>query len=154
MATYKNMKEAMAGVQKAIDKVLTKDVAPLVEEILSEHIKSDIYDAYTPIENGWVGNQTYSRRHALEGAIFSKMVDKYTLSTTSSAAPGKPIVKGKRAYGGKKGQFFDLIESNNHGIWDRSGHGFPRYPVRNAQAEVDANTHIVDVIIDGIQKEL
>ena len=82
------------AVDDKLSVILEKDVAPIAEEILKKHIKSDIYDAYTPKENGWVNGTTYQRRHVLEETVTSIMLDKNTVLITSTATASPSVVSG------------------------------------------------------------
>ena len=129
------------AVVAALPTVMQEYVAPYVEDILSEHIESDIYDVYTPKENGWV-NGTYHRRHALTWNIAS-FIKGDTLSTTSTAAPSASIT-GARTWGSEDGAFFDLLASGNMGLWRG---GFPRPAIPKAQAEVDKSITVIENLV-------
>ena len=132
-------------VDKKATQILKKDVASVAENILKKHIKSDIYDAYTPKENGWVNGTTYQRRHIMEDAVTSVLQDHNTLLVTirKDVTASPSIIKG--------GAFLKLIESGNTGIW-RSG--FPRPVVSNTQAEFETSSEIKSAIKKGIQREI
>lgn len=51
---FSDWESLVSAVDAKATKILQKDVAPVAEDILKKHIKSDIYDAYTPKTNGWV----------------------------------------------------------------------------------------------------
>lgn len=144
------------AVNKVASNVLKKDVAPIAEDILEKHIKSDIYDAYTPKQNGWVtsdGSQTtYTRRHVLEGSITSYLTgNNDTLLVTSRATASPSIVKGYSFRNRYDGSFLKLLESGNMGIWNG---GFPRPAVENTQNEIDKSGSIRLAILHGIQREI
>ena len=140
---------------KAVDdksvNVLKNDVAPIAEELLRKHIKSDIYDVYTNRENAWVNGSTYQRRHVLEESITSFMSDKNTLLITSPATASPAIVNGWSFHNRYPGAFLKLLESGNMGIWKR---GFPRPAVSNTQDEIDQSPKIKSAIKQGIQREI
>ena len=121
----------------AVSSVNSEDViqrvANEVEAILLKHIKSDIYDAYTPKEGAWVGGTTYQRRHVLEGGIKSTLEEDGTLLTTSDAPAGQCVVKGYNFSNADSG-FLQLLESGHMGIWRN---GFARPVIAQAQKEVD-----------------
>lgn len=117
-----------------------------ITKILLKHIKSDIYDAYDPKENGWVNNTKYQRRHVLEGSIKSFIDDDGYLVVTSVARPDGPL------YGEfsneEDGFFLHILEGGdggNMGIWKG---GFPRPAVSNAQVEVENSTKL-NAIFEG-----
>lgn len=139
------------AVDDKAENVLKKDVAPIAEELLRKHIKSDIYDVYTPRENAWVNGSTYQRRHVLEESITSFMSDKNTLLITSSATASPAIVNGWSFHNRYPGAFLKLLESGNMGIWKR---GFPRPAVSNTQDEIDQSPKIKSAIKQGIQREI
>lgn len=137
------------AVQEGLLSVLENDVAPVVEDILQKHIKSDIYDAYSPKEGAWVGGTTYKRRHVLEGGIKSSLESDGTLLTTSDAVAGQSIVKGYEFSNKYEGAFLQLLESGHMGIW-RSG--FARPAVSNAQREVENSSKVSRAIRTGIER--
>lgn len=140
-------------VDKKATQILKKDVASVAENILKKHIKSDIYDAYTPKENGWVNGTTYQRRHIMEDAVTSVLQDHNTLLVTirKDVTASPSIIKGWSFHNRYQGAFLKLIESGNTGIW-RSG--FPRPVVSNTQAEFETSSEIKSAIKKGIQREI
>lgn len=144
------------AVNKVASNVLKNDVAPVAEDILVKHIKSDIYDAYTPKQNGWVTPQglptTYVRRHVLEGSVTSYLIgNKDTLFVTSRATASQSVVKGHSFRNRYDGSFLKLLESGNMGIWRG---GFPRPAVKNTQDDIDRSRRITSAIRQGIQREI
>lgn len=123
-------------------------VANEVEAILLKHIKSDIYDAYTPKEGAWVGGTTYQRRHVLEGGIKSTLEEDGTLLTTSDAPAGQCVVKGYNFSNADSG-FLQLLESGHMGIWRN---GFARPVIANAQKEVDESTKIKSILENEMKR--
>ena len=148
---YSSIEELVAAASAATQKVLENDIAPLVEDILRNHISSDIYGVYSPRPGAWVRGTTYHRRHVLEGEITSWTDGMNTLFTTSIAVPSRPVVKGYSVHGGRDGGFLKLLGEGNMGIWRR---GFPRPAVMNAQREVNSSKQIYDAAINGIKREL
>lgn len=142
--SYNNLDDAVQGI-------LLAEVAPVVEEILRRHIQTDIYDAYTPKEGAWVDGQTYERRHVLEDAITSEIIDGGTLFVTSVAAANDSVVRGYEFSNDHPGAFLELLESGNMGIWRG---GFARPAVTNAQSEVDGSAEIRMLIENGVRREL
>ena len=69
MTDYANWEALTAAAQKKCEGILQRDVAPVAAEILRKHILSDIYGAYTPKQNGWVGGSTYQRRFVLPNTL-------------------------------------------------------------------------------------
>lgn len=143
------------AVNKVASNVLKNDVAPVAEDILIKHIKSDIYDAYTPKQNGWVTPEgkatTYERRHVLERSVTSYTTNNDTLLVTSTAMASKSVVKGYSFRNRYDGSFLQLLESGNMGIWRG---GFPRPAVKNTQDEIDRSRRITSIIRQGIQREI
>ena len=127
---------------------VVQQVANEVQAILLKHIKSDIYDAYTPKEGAWVNGTTYQRRHVLEGNIKSTLEPDGTLLTTSDAPAGQSIVKGYNFSNADSG-FLQLLESGHMGIWKN---GFPRPAVTNAQREVDSSSRIKSILEKGTKR--
>lgn len=147
--------EALASaVDAKADNILKQDVVPVAESILKRHIKSDIYDVYTPKENGWVSSDgqrtTYQRRNILEDEVISLMSNK-TLTVTSTAAASPSIIKGHSFRNRYPGAFLKLLESGNMGIWRG---GFPRPAIKNTQAEFDTGTAIKSAVKRGIKREI
>lgn len=123
-------------------------VANEVEAILLKHIKSDIYDVYTPKEGAWVGGTTYQRRHVLEGGIKTTLEEDGTLLTTSDAPAGQCVVKGYNFSNADSG-FLQLLESGHMGIWRN---GFARPVIANAQKEVDESTKIKSILENEMKR--
>lgn len=149
--TYNSYEELVAAVNAAIPKILTDYIAEVAEDILLEHIETDIYDAYTPKAGGWLNDSTYPRRHALEQGVDSWLESSDTLLITSKANPSPAIISGHSVYGGESGGFLQLLESGNMGI---SGCQFPRPAVSQAQAEVDSSPAIMAALQRGIDSEI
>ena len=149
--SYDNWKDLVNAVQEGLNSVLKKDVAPVAKNILSEHIKTDIYDAYTPKENGWVkkvrGKQvraTYERRNDLIKEVYAGFENSHTLFVTSGAEANTPVLGKFREH---TGAFLELLESGNMGLWRG---GFPRPAVSRAVADMKTNTKLEAAINDGI----
>lgn len=151
---FASWESLVAAVNREARKILTEDVAPIAEEILREHITSDIYNAYTPKPGGWVGGTTYQRRYILPAAttsILEKNEDTFVLTVTSTAAPSKPVRKGYRFDNSEQGAFLKLLQSGHMGIWRG---GFARPAVRNTQREIDSSPKIKNAIKSGIQSRI
>lgn len=143
--------ELVSAVDAKASKILKQDVAPIAEDILKRHIKSDIYDVYTPKENGWVNGETYKRRYALEQAITTLVQDKNTILVTSTATASPAVLSGWSFHNRYPGAFLKLLEVGNMGIWNG---GFPRPAVANTQNEIDSSSAIENAIKSGIQREI
>lgn len=146
---FEEVEDLLSYFEKSLDDVLLTDVSPLVEEILLKHIKTDIYDVYTPKPRGWVHGQTYIRRHVLEGAVTSKIDEEHTLLTTSEATANESVVKGYHFSNRYAGAFLQLLESGHMGIWKK---GFPRPAVTGAQKEVEESHRVESAIRKGIKR--
>lgn len=158
---FSDWESLISAVDAKATQILQRDVAPVAEDILKKHIKSDIYDAYTPKTNGWVlkvgttasgkdkyVRTTYQRRNDLIDAVYSRMMGKHTLFITSSAKVNTPLF-GK--FQNHEGAFLELLESGNMGLWRG---GFPRPAVMNTQNEIDTSHEIKSAIQNGIQREI
>ena len=160
---FSDWESLVSAVDAKATQILQRDVAPVAEDILKKHIKSDIYDAYTPKTNGWVlkvgttesgkdkyVRTTYQRRNDLIDAVHSRMMGKHTLfiTITSSAKVNTPLF-GK--FQNHEGAFLELLESGNMGLWRG---GFPRPAVMNTQNEIDTSHKIKSAIQNGIQREI
>lgn len=140
--TYNSIEEYIAAVEAALPKVLEEYFAPHIEDVLKKHVQSDIYDAYTPKEGGWINGTTYQRRHSLLNTIESQ-INGNVMATTSSASPSPSVRKGS-VWGSADGAFFDLLASGNMGIWRG---GFPRPAVERAQAEIDGEMAFLEGLL-------
>ncbi len=138
---------AMAHLQDSTVKEITAEM----KKILLKHIKSDIYDAYTPQPGGWVSGSTYQRRHSLEGELSSFMEPDGTLVVTSEATANQSVVKGYQFANRQPGAFLQLLESGHMGIWKK---GFARPAVSNAQKEIDNSTKLQRIAEAAIKKEM
>lgn len=145
---FEEVEDLIGALRTGLGDVLRNDVAPVVEGILLKHIKTDIYDAYTPKAGGWVGGATYRRRHVLEDGIES-IIDGDTLTTTSTAVAGQSIVKGYQFSNYYAGAFLQLLESGHMGIWKN---GFARPAVANAQKEAESSSQVAAAIRSGIKR--
>lgn len=151
---YSDWDRLVKAADNTVNHILKKYVAPTAETILKKHIQKDIYDAYTPKPRGWVGRQTYSRRHVLEGAVYSEITTKYSyheMLITSKATASPAVVKGWSFHNRYPGAFLKLLESGNMGIWYG---GFARPAVSNAQSEIDRSDEIVSKIRTGVTDKI
>ena len=124
--------QAIGGVE-IIDAAQMDAVIEEGKNVLYRHIQSDIYGAYTPKPGGWVGGQTYARRHSLSrDSLVAINEPDGTITITSTAVPGTPV--GRGSVSSEPGSLLKLIESDRHGLWRG---GFPRPAVSNAQSEID-----------------
>ena len=57
----KNLKELETELYKRINKALDEDVADTVKDVMTDHIISDVYDAYEPV--------AYQRRYNNGGLL-------------------------------------------------------------------------------------
>lgn len=155
---FDSWEKLCTATEKTLSDILKNDVAPIAENILRKHIKEDIYDAYTPKNNGWVDSQgnptTYQRRHVLENSI----VRRYTtiqggleLLITSDATASSAIVPGWSFHNRYPGAFLKLLEVGDMGIWRG---GFPRPAVKNTQDDIDSSSDIKNAIGKGIKREI
>lgn len=158
---FSDWESLVSAVDAKATKILQKDVAPVAEDILKKHIKSDIYDVYTPKTNGWVlkvgqtangrdkyVRATYQRRNDLIDAVYSRMMGEHTLFITSKAKVNTPV---SGVFANHEGAFLELLESGNMGLWRG---GFPRPAVSNAQSDIDTSRDIKSAIKNGIQREI
>ncbi len=145
---YDDVDDLLAAISSPPTEDVIKLIADEVEAILLKHIKSDIYDAYTPKEGAWVGGSTYIRRHVLENHIKSTLEADGTLLTTSDAPAGQSVVKGYNFSNADSG-FLQLLESGHMGIWRN---GFARPVIANAQKEVDNSEKIRSILENGTKR--
>lgn len=145
---FDNVDDLVNAISSVNSEDVIQRVANEVEAILLKHIKSDIYDVYTPKEGAWVGGTTYQRRHVLEGGIKSTLEEDGTLVTTSDAPAGQCVVKGYNFSNADSG-FLQLLESGHMGIWRN---GFARPVIANAQKEVDESTKIKSILENEMKR--
>lgn len=148
---FSDWESLVSAVDAKATQILQRDVAPVAEDILKKHIKSDIYDVYTPKPNGWVNGTTYQRRYALEQAVTTIVQDKHTILVTSTATASPAVLSGWSFHNRYPGAFLKLLEVGNMGIWRG---GFPRPAVINTQNEIDTSQEIKSAIQNGIQREI
>lgn len=148
---FSDWESLVSAVDAKATQILQRDVAPVAEDILKKHIKSDIYDVYTPKTNGWVNGTTYQRRHALEQAVTTIVQDKHTILVTSTATASPAVLSGWSFHNRYPGAFLKLLEVGDMGIWRG---GFPRPAVTNTQNEIDTSQEIKSAIQNGIQREI
>lgn len=147
---FEDVDSLVDSLRKFDSEEVVRAVADEVERILLKHIKSDIYDAYTPREGAWVGGSTYQRRHVLESGIKSTLEEDGTLVTTSDAPAGQSVVKGYNFSNADSG-FLQLLESGHMGFWKK---GFARPVVANAQKEVDESARIRSILETRMKMEM
>ena len=137
------------AVQSRCATILDKKVAPIAKNIVRKHIQTDIYDVYTPKENGWVLSDgsptTYKRRYLLlkNGAIYHTFSKSDEIMITSNVTASPAVVKGWSFRNRYPGAFLKLLETGNMGVWHG---GFPRPAIGNAQKEIDKSLQIRSVI--------
>lgn len=146
---FDDVDSLLDAVESGITDILRDDIAPVVENILLKHIKSDIYGAYTPKPGAWVNGTTYQRRHVLEDGITSTIEGGDTLIVTSDATAGQSVVRGHHFSNRYAGAFLQLLESGHMGIWKS---GFARPAVANAQREADNSSRVSGAINRGIKR--
>lgn len=150
-----NWSQLVGEAQNACRDILEDDVAPVATKILKKHIKTDIYDAYTPKTNGWVVmrgkkriRQTYQRRNDLSADLFYIVNKDKELTVSSNSNPMPPITGAKIRFNGY-GSLLYLLESADMGLWRG---GFPRPAVTNAQKEINESAAIANAINHGLSK--
>lgn len=148
---FGSWEELVNAVNYEAKNILLADVAPVAKEVFKEHIQTDIYDAYTPKENGWVGHKTYERRYVLPDNVIAMLEDSETLVVTSIATASKPIVKGSIFEDREVGAFLHMIEYGDMGIWKK---GFPRPAVKKTEADFKKNREIEAAIKRGIKNRI
>lgn len=157
---YSTWNGIISATEKEIKNILTKDIKPVGEKILKEHIKTDIYVASTnkgfPRYGKWVNGTTYQRRHVLENSIWTdisptKAEGGFVLTVTSNATASPSVVKGYSFHNRYPGSFLKLLESGNLGIW-RSG--FPRPVISNTQDDFNSGTEISKAITEAITRRI
>lgn len=149
MPDYSSWEELCDAAQKKCHDILKRDVAPVAKDIVKKHIQHDIYDAYTPIQNGWVGGKTYQRRHILGGSVYYTFIHDDEIMVTSNATASKSVVPGYSFHNRRPGSFLKLLETGRMGIWKN---GFPRPAIGNAQKEIDKSSAIRDAIRSGLNR--
>lgn len=128
MKEFDNIEALETGVQLELENFLRSVIAPEVERILSEHIKNDIYGAYSPV--------MYKRRGLLlSGSNLESTVDGLELFVTDKTPGDTPIASGHTPSGTDLLKIIETgAQGHGAGKWPNA---FPRPAVKNAQEEVD-----------------
>lgn len=150
MKIYSDWESLVSGAQDACHTILDTDVAPIARDIVKKHIKTDIYDAYSPKPNAWVNGTTYQRRNLLTSSVYHKFIKDDEILITSDAPASKSVVKGYSFRNRRSGAFLSLLESGNMGIWRR---GFPRPAIKNSQQEINTSDKVDKAIQRGLRRE-
>lgn len=127
--------------------VLAGDVARYMEDVLREHIYTDIYGVNEPGEGKWVHHQTYQRRYLLPQRVRAFTNKQGNIvRVTSTASARNPIFGGSR-WGGA-GAFLNMLQEGNMGfLSDHTHYGyFPRPALENAQHEIETSGVIMSMI--------
>lgn len=151
--TFRGFDALVAGINRDLQNVLKRDVAPVVKNILEEHISDDIYSVYVPAPGAWVGGSTYQRRHILETSIVSWVERQNNVLATTSTAPASPPVARKSVFDSSTpGAFLALLESGHMGFltYTKAGASFPRPALSNAQEDINGNPQILEAIRRGL----
>lgn len=150
MPSYDTWEGLCHAAQTKCSQILQKDAAPVATDIVKKHIKTDVYDAYTPRKNGWVGKTTYRRRHVMEGSLYTSVIAANEILITSRVNGNTSIVPGWNFTVSEPGDFFRFLEKGKTGIWKN---GFPRPVITNAQKEINKSAEIKTAIKAGIKRE-
>ena len=136
---------------------LRSDATPIAEQIVREHIESDIYGAYSPKAGGLFGGimytEPYHRRHDLTSQVYAIYQGDDEILVTSYATGNVPVLKSYSWNRGEPGSFLKFIEEGSFGLWKN---GFPRPAITNAQKEIDTSLKsgaIAAAIRGGIKRE-
>lgn len=135
MAQYGNWDALARATQKKLNNTLEK-IKPQAVEIVKQHIKDDIYNAYTPKVGAWVNGTTYKRRGMLKRVSGTISKAESTLYITNNATPSSPIIKGYSFRPEGSGAFLKMLSVGKMGIFKR-GTKFPRPALENAVAEME-----------------
>lgn len=150
MQDYDNWESLIFAANKKCRDILDKDVAPVVKEIITEHIDTDIYARYTQNpESHWNGGGPYERRYALKKlTIYYTGQNEITITSDASASPS--VAQGWNYQNEYPGAFFMLLEKGDLGFFRK---GFPRPAITNAQREVNRSQRVRDAIQNGLLRE-
>lgn len=167
MDNYDNYTDLVDDIKQEYTRRLVDEIKPIVFDILRKHIQTDIYDVYTPRENGWVEYDeaagkwrrwvTYKRRYGLldTGKEYYTVEDNSSgnaVSLTLFATIDEQVSPFPRKHAFKysdHGAFLKLLEVGRLGIFTAARFGgspFPRPAVSNAQAEIDKDPRIKAII--------
>jgi len=127
--------------------MLESDVAKYMEDVLREHIYSDIYDVSQPGENKWLHHTTYRRRYGLPQRVRAYTNKRGNIvRVTSTATARNPIYDGSRW--GAPGAFLNMLQEGNMGFLSQYTHYgyFPRPALENAQHEIETSGIILAMI--------
>lgn len=152
-----------SDVIKSTRKVLEEEIRPIVFKVLYKHIREDIYDAYTPRENGWVAYNpntggwkfgvTYQRRYGLldtknqYSAVTFSTAGTFITATLFATVEEyvSPFPRRHKFQYRGKGAFLRLLENGRLGIFTRArfgGQPFPRPAVSNTAQDLENNQEI------------
>ena len=153
---YTSFNALKNGINDDVKLILENDVAPVMEDILRDHIRSDIYDvgAGTPQEGAWINGTTYHRRHVLENSVmhfFNKRENQINVTSNATASPS--VCRGWSFHNRRPGVFLQMLENGDMGFVmksDRVASTFPRPALSNAQEEINGNTRIFNAIRRGL----
>ena len=135
-------------VDDDLREILETDVAKYMEDVLREHIYSDIYDVNEPGENMWVNHTTYQRRYALPRNVRSYINKKGNIVRVTSTAVARSPILGGGSRWGAPGAFLNMLQEGNMGFLStRTHYGyFPRSALANAQHEIETSG-VINAII-------
>lgn len=154
MAKTLDIDELMNGISGAAAEQILRDyIAPVMWDILQKHISTDIYGAYTPKQDAWIGGRTYNRRYSLigDGGMVTSMLAPDEIMVTSNAAPDGPLA-GSWSDFAQGGGFLAMLENGYMGFWTKTtGRTLPRPAISNAQKEIDDSPEIRAALKRGLQ---
>lgn len=151
MKTAKSLSELKRLVNKSLRDTLHSDIAPRSKEVLKEHIKTDVYDAYTPGQNSREDSKSiYERRGLMKSGdyidtLFSGSSHGVTMTMLDITPGNNPWAKHDHTPQGT-----DLSRIINDGL-QGNGHGLvtmePRPYIENAQRDIN------ELVIDTLQRK-
>lgn len=150
---YTSFNALKNGINNDLKLILERDVAPIMEDILKEHIQSDIYDVYTPKEGAWVSGSTYQRRNDIASGVthfFNKRENTVMVTSTTTASPA--IRRGYSFHNRRPGVFLQMLGGGSMGFLDKTsaGKSFPRPALAKAQFEIETSGKVYAAIRRGL----
>lgn len=146
--TATTVKSLQKEIMRRANVTLKEQVAPYVEDKLKEHIQSDVYDTYSPVE--------YERRKSNGGLMDdSNIIDDMRSGQLKvwNKTPTDPPKFKHKDYNNPDG-LARLIEEGAHNPWNYKKYRWtkPRPFITNTQADINyRHAAIVNILKDGIE---
>lgn len=136
MAVFDSFAELEAHLMEELRSIIHNDIPSIVDDVIKEHIVSDVYGAYTTPK--W-----YDRRPLMKyGDNLKHYEGDLSLLVTDETPGNTPVFPGYQPSGTDLSFIInDGLQGNKNGMWRRA---FARPYIDNAQKDVDAK--VIDVL--------